>query len=139
MVQQSSKLALCAPLLRLCVLCGQPLQPRGEGRAKPAGMVGVGCVWLAGISSLSACPDWGQRERLLRLRFMRTGVCGAGIECCRTDILLAHPALSSAARPPPKPSVLALSELLIVLMNILEASRNGSSGLGGFGYKGPDS
>lgn len=54
-------------------------------------------------------------------------VCGLGVECCRTDILLAHPALSAAR---PQSSILALSELLIVLMNILEPCRNGSSGLG---------
>ncbi|MEQ2294734.1 hypothetical protein AMECASPLE_006959 [Ameca splendens] len=34
-------------------------------------------------------------------------------------------------QPQPRPSVLILSELLIVLMNILEASRNESSGFEG--------
>lgn len=89
----------CAPLLLLCMLCGQPLLPRGEDRAKPAGMgreLGVSwlCATFSWLSVLTGGKEggccvsdwWGQ-------------VCGLGIECCRTDVLLAHPALS-AARPP---------------------------------------
>lgn len=93
-MQQS--LCPCAPLLLLCMLCSQPLLPRGEDRAKPAGMGGLaGTVppsprlpGLTGSKEGGCCVSdwWGQ-------------VCGLGIECCRTDVLLAHPALS-AARPP---------------------------------------
>lgn len=48
LVQQSA--CPCAPLLPLCVLCGQPLLPRGEDRAKPAGMEWGGLRWVG---------DWG--------------------------------------------------------------------------------
>lgn len=102
-----------ATIKQVCPLCPPPpvvravrptptAQGRGQSKACWDGRGGVRVVgWRLATLPLSACPDWGQRERLLRLRFMRTGVCGAGIECCRTDILLAHPALSSAAPPRP--------------------------------------
>lgn len=105
LVQQSG--CPCAPLLPLCMWCGQPLLPGGEDRAEPAGegwqgVVGEGgrgvswhCAtfsWLPGLTGGKeggCCVSdwWGQ-------------VCGPGIECCRTDVLLAYPALS-ASNPPP--------------------------------------
>lgn len=82
---------------------------------------------------LAAWPDWGQRGRLLCLRLMRTGL-WSGYRVLQNR----RPAGTSCplCRTPPQSSVLALSELLIVLMNILEASRNGSSGLGVW-FQGP--
>lgn len=59
------------------------------------GWGGLGVSWhcatfpcLTGGKEGGCCVSdwWGQ-------------VCGPGVECCRTDVLLAHPALS-AARPP---------------------------------------
>lgn len=77
-----------------------PAQGRGQSKACwDGGGWGVRGVswhratfpWLPGLTGGKeggCCVSdwWGQ-------------VCGLGIECCRTDVLLAHPALS-AARPP---------------------------------------
>lgn len=107
---------------------------QGQERAEPAGMVwerGGGLLGLAGTlppgltgGKEGGCcvSDWWEQA------------CGLSIECCRKGVLLAHPALSDAW---PQPSVLPLSELLIVLMNILVASRTGNSGGWGFGFKDP--
>ncbi len=54
LVQQSA--CPCAPLLPLCVLCGQPLLPRGEDGAKPAGMKRGGGLGLAG--TVPPSPAW---------------------------------------------------------------------------------
>lgn len=74
-----------------------PAQGRGQSKACWDGEV-LGVSWhratfprlrgLTGGKEGGCCVSdwWGQ-------------VCGLGIECCRTDVLLAHPALS-AARPP---------------------------------------
>lgn len=116
----SYPLALVPPS-PLCVLCGE-----GEDRARPAGTGALRWCWRrATPPRLLAGP--GPRREAAASQIDEARVCGLGVGCCRTDVLLAHPALLAAR---PHLSVLALSELLIVLMNILEASRNGSSGLG---------
>jgi len=100
----NNQLAL-VPLSSLCACCAaNPSCPGARTEQSLLGLrwgrrMGVSwhCatfLWLPGLTGgkeggccVSDC--WGQ-------------VCGLGIECCRTDVLLAHPAVS-AARPPAPP------------------------------------
>lgn len=129
-------LPLCPPPPTVRAVCPTPpAQGRGQCKACWDGNGG----WETG-DSLASChlplvawPDWGQSGRLLCLRLMRTGLWSwyRMLQYRRPAGRHILPSLLYATSPStPQPSVLALSELLIVLMNILEASRNGSSGLG---------
>lgn len=100
---------------------------QGQERAEPAGMVWEWGVGMMGFAGTLPPGLTGGKEGVCCVSDWWEQACGLSIECCRKDVLLAHPALSDAW---PQPSVLPLSELLIVLMNILVASRTGNSGLG---------
>lgn len=115
-------LPLCPPPPSVRAVWPTP-PARGRGQSKACW---DGVSWHRAAFPCAAWPDWGQRGRLLCLRLMRTGLWSgyrvlqnrrpAGTSCplCRTR--------------PPQPSVLALSELLIVLMNILEGAGMGVEG-----------
>lgn len=94
----NNQLALVPPSSHCaCCAANPPAQGRGQSEACWDREV-LGVSWLCatfprlpgltGGKEGGCCVSdwWGQ-------------VCGLGIECCRTDVLLAHPALS-AARPP---------------------------------------
>lgn len=137
LVRATTSLPLCPPPpIVHAVRPTPPAQGRGQSKACWDWGGGVGGLGLLGVSWHCATPppppqtawsDWEQRGRLLYLRLMRTGL-WSGYRVLQNR----RPAGTSCplCRAPPQPFVLALSELLIVLMNILEASRNGSSGLG---------
>lgn len=96
LVRATITLPLCPPPpIVHAVQPTPPAQGRGQSKACWDGGGLAGTVppsprlpGLTGSKEGGCCVSdwWGQ-------------VCGLGIECCRTDVLLAHPALS-AARPP---------------------------------------
>lgn len=94
----SNQLALVPPSSHCACCAANPSCPGARTEQSLLGWGGPGVGWhratfpwlpgLTGGKEGGCCVSdwWGQ-------------VCGLGIECCRTDVLLAHPALS-AARPP---------------------------------------
>ena len=98
----NNQLALVAPSSHCACCAANPSCPGARTEQSLLGWWWVGrgggaswhratFPWLPGLTGGKeggCCVSdwWGQ-------------VCGLGIECCRTDVLLAHPALS-AARPP---------------------------------------
>lgn len=67
-------------------------QGLGESRACWDG-VRIGVCW-----HIATWPDWGQKGGCCVSDWWEQA-CGLGIECCRKDVLLAHPALSDAWPP----------------------------------------
>lgn len=96
---------------------GQPPASRWKDRAKPDGRMALYHILM------STWLDSGWKDGLSGHRLMKTRLCwGYRVLVKRSNILPSWPRA-------PESSILILSELLIVLMNILEGSRNGSSGL----------